>query len=173
MSNVRPARRVYTTLKAKAKAGPIGGLCPVRGSLLAPVGSLSEIVRVPGSRVIRRHVAERRIRGGAADRRTRLARSSLDASSSAHASGGKSKAATLTRSSHKSKPQLSRSRQRRRSREKRPPRAHPCRAAVTPARPRSFQAGASSARTAPPNEGSPFALGEGPAATRAGLSHAG
>ena len=59
-----------TRLHNTAKPKPIrSGIMPVYGSLSEPVGDLSEIVRVPRSRVMRRHVAPRRIRGRAADRR--------------------------------------------------------------------------------------------------------
>ena len=45
------------------------GFMPRPRLALGAVGNLSEIVRVPRSRVMRRHGPPRRIRGGAADRR--------------------------------------------------------------------------------------------------------
>ena len=107
------------------------GSMPVRGSLLAPVGNLSEIVRVPRNRVARRHVAPRRIRGGAADRRRgrrdhRLTRAQARASPARNRKLRRSASHPTSPS-----PQLSRSRQRRRSRETPPSPAGRCRAAAT------------------------------------------
>ena len=121
---------------------------------------------------MRRYVAPPRISGGAADRRRgrrdhRLTRAQVRTRPARNRK--------LRRSlSHPTSPipRLSRSRQRRRSRDTPLPRAHPCRAAATAARPRSFRCGASSVRPVPPDEGSHFALGASLAATWAGLSHA-
>jgi hypothetical protein len=143
------------------------GPCPVCGSLLAPVGNLSEVVQVPRSRVMRRHVAPRRIRGGAADRRQcrrdhRLTR--------AQARTSPARNRTLRRSlSHPTSPSPQRSRSRHRRERPTPRSQHSC-AATTVAHPRSFRRGASAARTAPPNEvrTSPSAGGHPP--TRARLS---
>jgi|HubBroStandDraft_4_1064222.scaffolds.fasta_scaffold127272_2 hypothetical protein len=62
-----------TRLHKAEKPKPIrsGGLCPVCGSLLTPLGNLSEIVRVPRSRDTRRHVGPRGVGRGPADRRPR------------------------------------------------------------------------------------------------------
>jgi hypothetical protein len=148
------------------------GRCRVCGALLAPVGDLSQIVRVPRGRVMRRHITPRRIRSGAADRRRgrrdhRLTR--------AQARTSPARNRKLRRSpSHPTSPNLSsRAAESGDEAVTHRRRAHPCRAGATAARPRSFRCGASSVRTAPPVEGSHFALGAGLAATWAGLGHAG
>jgi hypothetical protein len=93
--------RFYST---ESEADSIGDLCPVCGSLLEPVGELGEIggyrvVESPGS-------ASRSGASGAgqliAERVGEII--SLDASSSTHEFGSKSKAATLTLSAHERKP---------------------------------------------------------------------
>ena len=147
------------------------GLCPVCGSLLEPVGNLSEIVRVPRSRVMRRLVAPRRIRGRAADRRRgrrdhRLTR--------AQARTSPARNRKLRRSlSHPTSPSLgsrapgSGDDAVRHRRHAPTPAGRDCRPSA------ELRRGASSARTAAPDEGSHFALAAGLAATWAGLSHAG
>jgi hypothetical protein len=86
----------------ESQADPIGDLCPVCGSLLEPVGDLGEIV---GYRLIEaRGSTSHGGASGAGELMAASARSSLDASSSTHELGSKSKAATLILSAHKSKP---------------------------------------------------------------------
>ena len=59
--------RLHNESQRRSDRGSIPGLRLALGA----VGNLSEIVRVPRSRVMRRHVGPRRIRGGPADRRPR------------------------------------------------------------------------------------------------------
>jgi hypothetical protein len=123
------------------------GSCPVCGSLLASVGNLSEIVRVPRTRVMRRHVAPRRIRGGAADRRRgrrdhRLTRAQTRTSPGRNRKLRRSASRPTSPSLGSRAPGSGEEAVRHRHRA-----PTPSRAAATAARPRSFRCGASSART--------------------------
>ena len=50
--------RLYST---ESEAEPIGDLCPVCGSLLAPIGSLGEVVAHRVSEPLGQHVAHGRV----------------------------------------------------------------------------------------------------------------